>query len=128
MPANVLQILELGLSGFAFLMVLLCFRLLKSEQERKAIRPRMVRLIYAFMLCTGLFSVLVAIVGFRGLEDHEQASMHQQGLARCRDGLTALMTVAERPSQKVDALVNAVRAFNASCNATLESLDDPLQK
>lgn len=124
----VIQILQLGLSGFAFLMVTFCFRLLRSEQGRPTIRPGMVRSIYAFMLCTGLFSVLVAVASFKGLVDRERVRAHQEGIAKCRDGLETLVAIARRPSPTADGLTNAIIELNSNCSATLALLDDPLPK
>ena len=55
---NVVEILQLGFSGFSFALVCLSYFLIKEEQE-KVVPRRMIRnLIYVFMLMTFVFAVL----------------------------------------------------------------------
>jgi hypothetical protein len=120
----VVDILELGLSGFAFLMVYLTFRLLKNEQSRETIRKPMLRAAYFFMLGTFTFSILVSASAIFELADEAQTAAHRADIAQCRDGLTRLSSIAQIREQRVEDLQIAIQRFEGQCTSTLAALDD----
>jgi hypothetical protein len=121
--SNVLELLQLGLSGFAFLMVYLAFRLLKSEQQRDSIRNSMLRSAYVFMFVTFVFSLLVGASAIFELIRKTTVAADQQDIARCRDDLGRLGAIAELKDQDVADIQTAIRRFEASCESVLERLD-----
>lgn len=64
MDINYLEILKIGFSGFAFLLALLSFRLLATEQKRKEPRIILVNAIHFFMKFSIILGVLTAITPF----------------------------------------------------------------
>jgi hypothetical protein len=72
---NVLEILRLGLAGLCFLLSLLAFWLIHSEQQREATpRKGILKAIYTFMGVNVATAVLVAMAGYLGPRPQGKAS------------------------------------------------------
>lgn len=125
--ANIVEILKLGLSGFAFLMMWLSYRLLRVEQERKGdLRPGFLKAIYVFMGLSFVFAVLVASnAAFGLLRQSDQAQLQGQ-VAQCRDGLDVLQSVSRLEGQSVGDLRDAIDRTVGICEPLMIGLDSEL--
>ena len=121
---NVIEILKVGLSGFAFLMMWLSYLLLKAEQKREQNpRPGFIKAIYVFMALSLSFAVLVAANAAFGLMrqlDHDQ---FQEQVANCRDELEELQSISMMEDQSVNNLQAAIIRAVGQCDTLLLDLD-----
>ncbi len=121
---NIIEILKIGLSGFAFLMMWLSYLLLKAEQKREQDpRPGFIKAIYVFMALSFSFAVLVAsYAAFELIRDldHEQ---FQEQVAKCRDELGELQSISMMEDQSVNNLQAAIIRAVGQCDTLLIDLD-----
>jgi hypothetical protein len=76
---NAAKILGYGISGLAFLLAVLAFWLLQSEQKKKDPSPAILKAIYvfeAFAICLALFGLINEVS--RSSRDQQTASLKQQ--------------------------------------------------
>ena len=122
--ATIVEILKLGLSGFAFLMMWFSYRLLKAEQEREGDpRPRIIRATYVFMAVSFAFSLLVASNAAFGLLRESDHTQLEGQVAQCRDGLDVLQSISQLEGQSVGDLRAAIDRTVALCDPLLLGLD-----
>ena len=123
--SEVVQILQLGFIGFAFLMASLSFRLLYLEQKRPG-NPRGALLASArsYMVYTGALCILVT--GARAVDAYVDdmkvvrlQTSHQVRI--CRDGLSQLENVGLK-SADLDSLRREVSASIVGCDKTLTAI------
>lgn len=124
---TIVEILKLGLSGFAFLMMAFSYLLLRNEQrrERKA-RPGIIKAIYVFMFLSIGFTVVVALNAAFGLSQQSVVAHLETQVAECRDGLTRLQSISEIGGQSVDDLQAAIDRTAGLCDPLLIGLDNKL--
>ncbi len=71
---SILQILQVGVTGFSFLLALLTFGLLTKEQKNQAPRDNILRSIFWYMI----FSILLSVVGLISYFLPSSARLQQQ--------------------------------------------------
>ena len=125
--ATIVEILKLGLSGFAFLMMWMSYSLLKAEQGREEDpRPGFVRAVYVYMAVSFAFSVLVASNAAFGLMRQFDRTQLQGQVAQCRDRLEVLQSISRLEGQSVEDLRVAIEQTVGSCDPLLIGLDSEL--
>lgn len=77
---NIADILQYGVIGLGFLLAVLAYRLLSSEQRVKIPRKKMLYSIYVFML----FSVTLCVIGFYSLIHSDQIFEEQKKVTEAR--------------------------------------------
>ena len=117
----IVDILQLGLGGLAFLLALFAFRLLLSEQKQQAPRAEILRSTKLYMYqCMGL-AVIVAL--FQVVVPRLLPGPSPEKIARCRDSLSLLKLRRER----ADALVHLTSAIDEhaiQCEELLRTMDE----
>lgn len=130
---HIVEILQIGFAGFAFLMAGLSFKLLRQEQARDGTpRKSILDAIQRYLRYTLAMALLVASVSLiqpvveASVEDgRREGLMLQNGAADCRDGLTRLTQASMRVAKDYDSLVRVVMADSAACRPVLVALENP---
>lgn len=130
---EIVEILQIGFAGFAFLMAGLSFRLLRAEAHRDGPpRKQMLAAIQRYTTYTLVMAVLV--VGSRVIDSVYTSRLRQQEdaarrLSReaetCRDALDRLVFADARVAADYEALLRAVQEGAAGCKTILQALEQP---
>jgi hypothetical protein len=97
---TIVQILRVGLSGFAFLLAFLSYRLLAAEQAKERPRPHVLRSSRFFLLtCVAL---VVIVSGFEIVSRLFQPKPTPDALAACRMSLEFLEIKSSNAKQLED--------------------------
>jgi hypothetical protein len=124
---TIVEVLKLGLSGFAFLMMWFSYLLLSAEQRRNENpRPGIVRAVYVFMVASFAFAVLVASNATFGLIQQSANARLEGQIAQCRDRLEVLESLSRLEKQSVEDLRVAIGQSVGLCEPLLRQLDSEL--
>lgn len=113
----ILQILKVGLSGLVFLLCAMAFQLLRAEQRKVHLDPKMLKSINRY-LWQGIFCAV--LVGFFSLADAYLARQHRaqaDSLEACGDSLQRLDTYSKLPNISSDDLRSVVAKHVSACGA-----------
>lgn len=114
-----LEILKLGLSGLAFMLAYLGFRLLSQELRRKTPNEKTLHTVRVYTWQTLLMAVLVAVMSIVTL------ILKPPGASECRDSLSELDTISNQTKLTLSDLRSAVTLHLGKCDKVLEILDEP---
>ena len=137
---DIATILQIGFSGFAFLMAGLSYKLLRSESSRDG-RPRssILQSIKRYTTYTLIMAVLVIASKFceQGLDYYfkykmtiakEQLISTSIEARNCHDALLRLMYAETKITNDYSSILKAVQDGMASCEGTLERLENEKNK
>ena len=121
----VVEILKVGLSGLAFLLAFMGYRLLAQEQKKKTPSEKTLRSIHMFVwqaivlaLLVGGVSILTMAIGNKGKVTLPAS------IGNCRDSLSRLATHQQLPDLTLEGLKVVVSAHIESCQEPLEEFDE----
>ena len=118
--ADVVRILQVGLSGLGFLLAFMGFWLLAREQRTKEPRPAMLRSSKIFLYqCIGL-AVIVGL--FQLAPEFIPKKLDQEQVGRCRDSFDLLKQRAKTDS--LEDMLEVVREHQLKCASIIISLDE----
>lgn len=129
---QVVKILQVGFSGFAFLMAGLSFRLLHAESVRGgAPRKPILGAIERYTKYTVILAILVSISRFgedwyRSYLDGQrtQALQASSDAQTCRDGLSRLVYADSRAAKEYTSLLLEVQQDVVGCRGVLKWLEE----
>jgi len=128
---DVVKVLQVGFSGFAFLMAGLSFRLLRAEARRDGTpRKQILAAIQRYTAYTFILAVLVLVSRLSEqayaahVEEQKSESIRRAGEAEvCRDGLTRLITADARVAKDRETLLLAIQQGVVGCRTVLKWLE-----
>jgi hypothetical protein len=128
---HVVGILQVGFSGFAFLMAYLSFGLLRAESKRDGTpRRAILRTIHRYLIYTVVLASLVLLGRFAEDAYRSRLQIEQDEALRtasdaivCRDGLSRLVHADVQVATNYDSLLRAVQEDAAGCNTVLKALE-----
>lgn len=116
---NVVDILNVGISGLVFLLAVLTYLLLKKEQEKPKPVAQMMRMIKLFMgMCVGLAVLVAGITVWTALGPGRARTSAQ----RCQESLNRLQTQRTLPDATADDLRAALQLHDGHCRAFVEEV------
>ena len=108
---DIISILQLGMSGVAFLFLFMSFSLLKKEQNRsEGVRENFLRSTKHFSYISIVFAVLVMIAGFVDLF-FSQSTINDA----CLSAIERAELLSESEQQDIDSLRDLLRNTLAPC-------------
>jgi TRAP-type C4-dicarboxylate transport system permease small subunit len=111
----VVPILQVGLSGFSFLLAYLTYRIIAREQLEKEPRAAILKSArYFFYLCI----LLALIVGTFRVGERMLSDIDPEELARCRESMELLESRNKR-AETLEQLRNAVNDHEKGCSELL---------
>ena len=112
-PEQVVTILQLGISGVAFIFLLMSFVLLKNEQRRKdGPSDKMLKSIRQFSLLSLFFAV---IVGGVTLLDKLIPGKSQQITEQCMEAIERAKLLSESAGQTAESLSGLIVSTDNAC-------------
>lgn len=128
--SDIATILQVGFSGFAFLMAALSFKLLRGEAQRDgAPRSAILKAISRYTAYTFVLAFLVSASRFgekwyaSNLKRDEQLNLiRSQEAQTCRMGLDSLMYADIKTATDRESLVGAIQQNLAGCKTILKTL------
>ena len=119
--SDVVNILQVGLSGLAFLLAFLGYWLIAREQQAEKPRPAMLKSAKYFLFqCIGL-AVIVGI--FQIAPRFIPLALDQQQVGTCRDSFDLLSLRVQR-NGNYENLLEAVKDHQSSCAQLIIKLDE----
>lgn len=111
---HIINILKVGLSGFAFLIILMSYLLLKAEQKRKdKARNNLLKSINNF---TKLSILFVAIVGGFSILDYTMQSRQESAESKnCEEVLKRMVRLSSSPNHDVESLRMLIKRSVNEC-------------
>ena len=120
--SGIVNILEVGLSGFAFLLALMAFRLISREQKQKQARQEILIAANRFGWQVLILAIVVGVFGVVGVvlrgpnTPNSSESTEQSTLSRdCILQIERIETLSHIPTQKLDDLRAAVQKTAGIC-------------
>jgi hypothetical protein len=136
---NIASVLQIGFSGFAFLLAGLSYRLLKDETGRPGTgRKTILHAISMYTKYTLVMAVLVIVsrVGERSLDHYFQlksnVAKQEQAVAsmeamNCRGALSRLINAETKVNADYPSLLLAIQESSSNCNNILRQLEEYAQ-
>ena len=129
---DVATILQVGFSGFAFLMAALSFRLLRAEASREGLpRSAILKAITRYTGYTFVLAMLVSASRFgeawytsRLKQDEQRMLIRSQEAQTCRAGLERLMTADVKVVTDRKILIHSIQQNVAGCATILRTLSE----
>jgi hypothetical protein len=119
---GIASILQIGFSGFAFLMAGLTFRIIQKEQEKEKPNQSIIRFVSNFMGYTVVLAVLV--LGFLAFQEIKRADEEQRIRREHSAQVTGCRTALERVSAgPAEGLSPHVQEVLASCTAPVQAIE-----
>ena len=122
MIEHVVPILQVGLSGLAFLLAFLAYRIIAREQRASSPKASVLKAARSFLfqciilaLMVGIFQVILKYFPNSQPLDSEQ-------IARCRDSMDLLLERKKRATELIH-LKDAIGEHKSSCQEILRQLD-----
>ena len=111
---QVVNILQVGLSGFAFLVILMSYFLLKAEQKRDGEpRPGILKSTNRFMWLTILFVLIVG--GFGSIKLFVQPSNGGSISSECQESIKNMKLISKSPGQDKEKLIKLIENLSTPC-------------
>ncbi|MEO1098217.1 MAG: hypothetical protein AAFX57_10750 [Bacteroidota bacterium] len=110
---QIVNILKVGLSGFAFLVILLSYFLLRADQKRKeGTRDGFLKSIHRFNAFSTVFVVIVG--GFSILELVVKPG--EKGTSEnCSESIERMVKLADSPEQSIETLKALIKNSSNAC-------------
>ena len=134
--SDIADILQIGFSGFAFLMAGLSYKLLRAESQQSAKpRPSLLKAISRYINYTLLMAILVIFfrLGEQALAAYAEYSMAtvkreeiavSSEAANCQGALSRLIHAESRVNPDYESLLLAVQQGASNCNNILSLLSE----
>ena len=121
----VVEILKVGLSGLAFLLAFMGYRLLAQEQKKKSPGEKTLRSIQMFLWQAIVLAILVGGASIVTMLIDNKGKIHlTAGIETCRDSLSRLETHQHLPDLTLEDLKTVVSSHIVNCQKTLEEIDE----
>ena len=133
--SDIASILQIGFSGFAFLLAGMSYKLLKDETSRKGSgRSTILNAIGKYSKYTLLMAIIVIIsrVGEKGLDHYFTFVTHRADKERiatsteagnCRGALLRLINAESKINNDYKSLLLAIQQGSSNCNNVLSELE-----
>lgn len=133
---EIANILQIGFSGFAFLLAGMSYKLLKDETSRKGTgRSTILESISKYTKYTLLMAVLVIVARFseKGLDYYFEYQITAQKQAkaqtskeakRCNGALERLINAETKVNTEYSSLLQAIQEGVSNCQSTLDLLSE----
>lgn len=123
------RILQVGFSGFAFLLAYLSYRLLRSEQARDSVRTEIINSVRWYMKWAFALAILVSVMSTSEMVLRPFLSkplvleaQRRQQVSECERRLVILAALSEDPKATVRSLQAAVEGYGTLCQPILQEL------
>lgn len=118
----VVSILQVGLSGFSFLLAYLAYQIIAKEQKKKEPKKIILKSARTYFLLCLMLALIVG--GFRIVEiGIKQKGIDIEEIANCRDNLELLRSRAERFDDS-ESLKTAIIEYESGCSELLRKLEN----
>lgn len=123
----VVRILQVGFSGFAFLMALMSFRLLRMEMRRRSVRDAILRNVRWYMKWAFGLAVLVGLMSTTEIVlSHTLGSSplteHGEQISECESRLVVLESMSIQEGVTGEDMQAAISGYASMCRPLLEQL------
>lgn len=117
--------LQIGFSGFAFVMAYLSFRLMRQEMTRETARKPVFDHVRWYMKWSLALASLVALITIAEVILDKLLTDHAEAAIDCDEGLARLTAISHLPNTDVAALRTAISMHTAACQSLVDSLTRP---
>ncbi|RJE74955.1 hypothetical protein [Reichenbachiella sp. MSK19-1] len=120
---QIVNILKVGLSGFAFLVLLMSYFLLKAEQKREdEARESILKSIHKFTYVSIIFVVIVG--GFSVVELFVKPTSTSGANKKCQESIEQMRLLSKSPQQTKESLVQLIENLSEDCMESNEMIID----